>query len=304
VHGTKEVTLKVMMDVSNVDNQINIGGITQPQIGQRKIEHQIRLREGEVNILGGIFEDSDVKSLSGLPFLSQIPLFKYLFSSTNTDKRENEIVFVMIPHIVRSQDLSALNMRALDIGTGNNIDIRRSIGAAPAQAVPAVANPPRGTATNPATNPAAGQPQGAAGQQTAGAATIGFEPQIVNQTVGQTFAVDVTMTGDNIYSVPLQIGYDPKTLQLLNVSNGVFLSRDGQIVSLTRRDDAANGSVTITATRPPNANGISGQGSVFTLTFMAKSAGESSLVITKAGIRDAGMQAVNVSGTQAHVNIK
>jgi general secretion pathway protein D len=308
VHGTREVTLKVLLDVSNVDNQVNIGGVTQPQIGQRKIEHQIRLKEGEVNILGGIFEDSDVKSLSGLPFLSQVPLLKYLFSSTNTDKRENEIVFVMIPHIVRSQDVSPLNMRALEIGTGNNIDLRRAAGTSPAPAPAAGTAAPRGgTAAAPApptggqaagTTPAGAAP--AAGQ----AASVGFDPQIINQAVGQTFAVDVVMTGDNLYSVPLQIGYDPKTLQLLNVSNGSLLSRDGQIVSLTRRDDPSTGSVTLTATRPPNAAGISGQGSVFTLTFMAKSAGESSLVITKAGVRDAGMQAVNVSGTQAHVNIK
>lgn len=301
VHGTKEVTLKLMMDVSNVDNQVNIGGITQPQIGQRKIEHQIRLKEGEANVLGGIFEDSDVKALSGWPFLSQVPILKYLFSSEHTDKRENEIVFVMIPHIVRSQDISPLNMRALDIGTGNNIDIRRSMGAAPA---PAAAVAPRGgAAAGAAPAPSQGNPP-AAQPQPNGAASVGFDPQIINQAVGQTFAVDVTMTGDNIYSVPLQIGYDPKTLQLLNVSNGTFLSRDGQIVSLTRRDDPSTGSVTITASRPPNASGVSGQGSVFTLTFMAKSPGESSLVITKAGIRDAGMQAINVSGTQAHVNIK
>jgi general secretion pathway protein D len=240
-----------------------------------------------------------------------VPLLKYLFSSTNTDKRENEIVFVMIPHIIRAQDISPLNMRALDIGTGNNIDIRRATGSAPAPAAtsaPQGTNPPRGAAAAPATAPGAqGQPT-APGfqqpQQQAQAATVGFEPQIINQTVGQTFAVDVDLSGDNIYSVPLQIGYDPKTLQLLNVSNGTLLSKDGQIVSLTRRDDPSTGSVTITATRPPNAGGISGQGSVFTLTFMAKSPGESSLVITKAGIRDAGMQAMNVTGTQAHVNIK
>jgi general secretion pathway protein D len=308
VHGTNEVTLKLALDVSNVDNQVNIGGITQPQIGQRKIEHQIRLKEGEANILGGIFEDSDTKSLSGLPFVSQIPLLKYLFSSTNTDRRQNEIVFVLIPHIIRSQDVSPLNMRALDIGTGNNIDIRRSLGNAPAPAAAPNANAPRGAAATGA-KPQGAQAQGAAPgfqqpQQQPSSATIGFDPQIINQSVGQTFAVDVVMNGDNIYSVPLQIGYDSKTLQLLNVSNGTLLARDGQIVALTRRDDPSTGSVTITATRPPNASGISGQGSVFTLTFMAKAAGESSLVITKAGVRDAGMQAVNVSGTQAHVNIK
>src|SRR5438874_5815564 len=58
VHAAREVTLKISMDISNVTGQSNIGGISQPIIGQRKIEHEIRLKEGEVNLLGGMLEDS------------------------------------------------------------------------------------------------------------------------------------------------------------------------------------------------------------------------------------------------------
>ena len=52
-----EITLKISMDVSAVTGQQNIGGISQPIIGQRKIEHEIRLKDGEANLLGGIMED-------------------------------------------------------------------------------------------------------------------------------------------------------------------------------------------------------------------------------------------------------
>src|SRR6267154_5403951 len=131
VHAGGEVTLKMMMDVSAVTGNSNIGGISQPIIGQRKIEHEIRLREGEVNLLGGIFENQDVKSLSGLPGLAQVPLLKYLFSSTNVEHKENEIVFVLIPHIVRGQELSDLNERTIEVGTGNAIGLRRAVHPAP-----------------------------------------------------------------------------------------------------------------------------------------------------------------------------
>ncbi len=56
VHGLNEITLKLAMDISAVDSYQNIGGIQQPVIGQRKIENEIRMKEGEVNILGGILE--------------------------------------------------------------------------------------------------------------------------------------------------------------------------------------------------------------------------------------------------------
>src|SRR5712671_4441305 len=83
VHAGREVTLKMSLDISAVTSRVNIGGIDQPVIGQRKIEHEIRLKEGEVNLLGGILEEQDIKSLSGIPGLAQVPLLKYLFSQTN-----------------------------------------------------------------------------------------------------------------------------------------------------------------------------------------------------------------------------
>ena len=113
VHSNGEITLKVSMEISSVTSHVSIGGIDQPVIGQRKIEHEIRLREGEVNLLGGMLEDDDIKSLSGIPGLAKIPLLKYLFSQSNVERRQNEIVFVMVPHIVRSQDLTNLNQSVL-----------------------------------------------------------------------------------------------------------------------------------------------------------------------------------------------
>src|SRR3954469_10510422 len=132
VHAGREVTMKIMLDISSVTSRVNIGGIDQPGIGQRKIEPEIRLKEGEVNLLGGILEEDDVRSLSGIPGLSQIPFFKYFFSTTNKDRVENEIVFMLTPRIVRAQELTEMNLRAVDVGTGGAIDLRRASKMQPA----------------------------------------------------------------------------------------------------------------------------------------------------------------------------
>ena len=94
-------------------------------IGQRKIEQEVRLREGEANLLGGMLEDSQTKSLTGIPGLGQIPILKYLFGQTNTQHSQTETVFVLIPHIVRGQVLTELNERGIDVGTANAIELRR-----------------------------------------------------------------------------------------------------------------------------------------------------------------------------------
>ena len=108
----------------------------------------------------------------------------------------------------------------------------------------------------------------------------------------------------NAYSVPVEVNYDPKLLQVINVSNGPFLSQDGQTVALMHRDDDTTGSLQINATRPPGATGVSGQGAVATLTFKAKAPGTSTLAISRGGARDPAMQALPVAGTVAQVAIQ
>ncbi|MGB9105390.1 MAG: secretin N-terminal domain-containing protein, partial [Terriglobales bacterium] len=125
VHAGREVTLKLTMEVSSVSSHVNIGGIDQPVIGQRRVEHTIRLKDGEASLMGGMLEEDVLKSVNGYPFLSQVPLLKYLFSSQNSETRTNEIVFVLIPHIIRAQDVTDVNLRPIDVGTANAIELRR-----------------------------------------------------------------------------------------------------------------------------------------------------------------------------------
>ncbi len=139
-----EVTLKMALEISSVTGEQNIGGITQPTIGQRRIEHETRLADGEVNLVGGILEDTESQSLSGYPWISKIPLLKYLFGQDNKQHNETEIVFAITPHIIRSQVVTEESAQSISIGTGNSIELRRkepAPSAATAQAAPQTPGP-------------------------------------------------------------------------------------------------------------------------------------------------------------------
>ncbi len=304
VHSNGEVTLKIEMDISSQTGTASIGGITQPIIGQKKITNEVRLKEGEVTLLGGMLESQDTRSLTGIPGLAQIPILKYLFGQTATDHSETETVFVMIPHIVRARDVTEMNDKAIDVGTASTISLRRKSQPAVAAAEVAPAGSPApGTASaaTPETAPVQVGAQSAPGSP----ASFSFDPPTIVQKTGATFTVNVVLTGaQNAYSVPLQVSYDPKILQVVNVSNGSFLSQDGQAVALVHRDDDSTGTLQITATRPPGAPGVSGQGAVVTLTFMAKAPGQALLTILRGGARDPGMQALPVAGAAATVQIQ
>jgi general secretion pathway protein D len=108
----------------------------------------------------------------------------------------------------------------------------------------------------------------------------------------------------NISSVPVQVAYDPKMLQLVNVSNGDLLSKDGQPVALVHREDTQGGSIQMTASRPPSTPGVSGNGSIFTLTFLAVKSGQATLNVNRAVLRDAAQGSQNAAGSQAIISIQ
>jgi general secretion pathway protein D len=138
----------------------------------------------------------------------------------------------------------------------------------------------------------------------AGSALLSFDPPSLSQAVGTTFTVNVNLAGgQNVYSVPLQILYNPNVLQLVNVSNGPMLSQDGQAVALVHRDDSMMGILQLTASRPPGSSGISGDGQVFTLTFQAKAPGQATLSINRATLKNASMQNIPAGGSQAIVTV-
>lgn len=332
IHADRSVTLKISMDVSSVTGSVDIGGISQPVIGQRRIDHEIRLKEGEVNLLGGILEDSDIKAVSGFPGLSNLPLFKYLVSDQHNEKHQNEIVFLVTPHVVRTPEVSASNQMPLLVGTGNTIELQ-PVDAAPAVATvqpvgapgaaPAVAPSALVKQTAPQVSPAShassvAAPVASAAAQTqaairpaaiqpatSGPVQLSFNPPQSTTTVGQTFTVEVMVSNARrLFSAPIQLQYDPTKLQVMNTSNGGFLAQGEQVVALAQRDDPATGTLRITAVRPPNSDGSSGSGSLVAVTFLAKADGRTTVSVARAGLRDADQQPVASSGTPAFVEIK
>jgi general secretion pathway protein D len=307
VHADREVTLKITMEISSEIGQASIGGITQPIIGQKKVDlGEIRLRDGESSLIGGIMDDSQTKSLAGIPGLAQIPILKYLFGQTTTDHSEDETIFAITPHVIRGTDVTEINQRAIEIGTAANIELRHVNKPATPSITAAPAGPTSSQPSVQPANPSAPIPvQPAAPNSSGGPASFLFDPPTVQATKGGTFAVNLLISGaQNVYSVPVQLNYDPKMLQLINVSNGGFLSQDGQAVALVHREDETVGQSQITATRPPGAGGVSGQGAVVTMTFQAKSSGQTPLTITRGGARDPGLQAITVNGAQAAVTVQ
>src|SRR5213594_3387 len=198
VHPNREVSMKLKVEVSSHTGDQSIGGITQPIISQRVIEDDIRLKEGEVNIVGGLVQRTDSKTLEGWPGLAKLPLLGYLFSHNKTDHQEDEVLIVLTPRIVRMPEWTKANLRPLYSGSETNVQVKREseIHAPVQQLPPAQAQPPASNqnmgAVTPtpvpgATAPAAGAVQGAS------TAKLRFEPQSLSLKAGQTATIGVVV---------------------------------------------------------------------------------------------------------------
>ncbi|HTB14510.1 MAG TPA: hypothetical protein VK752_23225 [Bryobacteraceae bacterium] len=127
VHPAHEVTLHIEVEVSAVDTYVNIGGISQPVIGQTKNTADIRLREGEVNILSGLSQTSDGTTVAGLPGLTNIPILgQFLFGSSTKNKLGNELMIALIPHIIRTQNYTEENTKGIYTGTEQALKVYRT----------------------------------------------------------------------------------------------------------------------------------------------------------------------------------
>src|ERR1700722_14495577 len=124
VHGDDEVTLHVSVDISNIANTLNLGVLSQPVIGQKKNEADIRLRDGEVSLLGGLMSDQDTSVIGGIPGLVNIPILgKYLFGNTSKDRQKEQLMIALIPHIVRKPDITGLDLRGVAAGTDSTVKL-------------------------------------------------------------------------------------------------------------------------------------------------------------------------------------
>lgn len=339
VHGTDEVSLHILVEISSVGSRVDIGGIQQPVISQRKVEHDIRIREGEVNVLGGLMQNQETKGVSGVPGLSSIPLIRRLFTSETLDRNQSELLIVLVPHIVRAPEVTDLNLRPIATGASTVVKLNyapRKAAETPAAAppsgpsgnVPTVSPQPGSPATavpaapprtapptpdNPANAPptAAVPPATTPAPATQPAETPARPPQVTfapAQIAAQlSAAVTVSLLVENaadLGSAPMQIKFDPKILRLNDIVRGNVLSADGQQPIFSKNIMNDTGEATVNLSRLPGTAGANGSGTLITLVFQAVGRGDTTVTVPNLTLRDSKSQPLATISPRLVINVK
>jgi general secretion pathway protein D len=340
IHGTNEVSMHLEVDVSSVVSEQNFGGSTgvnEPVIGQKKSTTDIRVRDGEVTLLGGLLNTNDIDSSGGIPGLVNIPILgKFFFGNSHKERDKEELLIAVIPHIVRSESVDELNLRDVAAGTDSLIQIRHSH---PEEAPPPAPAPTTGTATTsgtaptpstepvPVTTAAVTQPTSPVStapvmslpgatppgimqelthpRPVGTAPRVKFTPDTVEARVGNPVVPTLTIENAvDVFSVALRVRWDPKVLRLNSIAPGQFLSADGQKVNspVDIRNDA--GEATINLTRLPGAAGAGGNGPLATFAFTAMSPGATNISVTEITPKNSKQEPIEMTAPAIPVVVK
>ena len=306
VHPNRDVSLKLKVEISSHTSDVPIGGITQPVISQRTVEHDIRLREGESSVLAGLVQRTDQKILNGWPGLAKLPLLRYLFSTDNKDIQEDEVLIILTPRIVRIPEWTKANLRPLYSGSETNVQVKREdeIRAPAQQAPPAPAQQP----------PATSSPNLGAASPTAAippAAKIRFEPQSLSLKAGQTATIGIVVEGVNdLFSIPMLLQYNPAVISVEEVQHalsdgehGGFLSGGTQEIAIVSNTDNKRGQSIISATRQPNTAGVSGSGTLLGIVVKGIAPGSSAISIVQENAKDSQQRPIQLVTSEASIQV-
>jgi len=291
------VSMKLGVEVSSLNGRVNIGGVDQPVISQRRIDHEIRLQEGEVSVLGGLAERSQSKSVTGWPGLSRLPLLRYLFSGEDVTSADNEVLIVVVPKLVRGREYSREALQMFSVGTDGELKLRQ-----PGETLaPVLAATQQEAGFMEAQTVIVGP---GPAQNKDNPPTLRLDPESLSIKAGETAIVQVHVENvSDLFSAALLFRYDPRLLSVEDVHHGDFLSENTQDVAIVQRIDKDKGEAGIFTTRQPNTAGVAGKGVLLSLVVKRLADGAASIKLAEVGTRTSRQRALPIKVVKGNVDM-
>ncbi len=264
IHLENEVTLEVEIKISSIAGT-GVAGI--PIIGTREVKNIVRLRDGETNLLAGLLKDEERKSVSGIVGIKDIPLIGNIFSRTEIQIEQTDIVLTLTPYIIRSIPLTDEDMKTLWVDSDS---LSAATGASqmaleeqtlPRQEVmePPPIEPPQESAVN----------------------AVFLTPASLEAARERDLRISLALRAENdVSSISIGLSFDPRLLQLKDVVEGGIVRQLGENVPFLKNIDNSGGSCTIGFSGPSLGRGFKGGGVLAQLVFTTLAPGETMITIT------------------------
>lgn len=113
VYSDDRVDLEISQEVSEALPLGEGNEVGSPAIFNRTVETSLSLRDGGSIVIGGLMSQRQSKGDSGIPYLKDVPLFGNLFKNQNRSTNKTELVLMIVPYIVGSDERANELTRAI-----------------------------------------------------------------------------------------------------------------------------------------------------------------------------------------------
>lgn len=302
VHEPDEVSLHIESDHSSVADRINFGGLLQPVISQRKRIADVRVKVGEVNLWDVVTSRLTQRSTTGIPGLVKIPLLGRLFTNEHPEDTEDQLLHLLVPHIIRSADIRPANLAGVASGSDQVVRMRFDPDAAVAVAASPNAPPPmRSGPTEEIVDVVATLPPDVPPATTAAASrlTIRFEPASLQVQVDKLATAEIVVSQvRDLAELSFSLKLDRSLVNIEDISlAGFATSSTDSPVQLETAGAATREQVTVS--RTPGGKPLSGSGAVLRVVLKGVSPGAATISIDDLMQRDSRGQQIPVRETGA-----
>jgi len=94
------VYMNISQEVSQADKSVPLVN-GNPAISQRKLATQVAVQSGQTVLLGGLIQQAEGNTDTGIPGLNRIPVLGRLFGSTNRSRNRTELIVLITPRVIR-----------------------------------------------------------------------------------------------------------------------------------------------------------------------------------------------------------
>jgi general secretion pathway protein D len=263
IHLHDEVGLKLNLEVSSLVSAVKTNNGSQAyQIGTRNFTTALRLRDGETQVLAGLISDADRVSANRVPLVGELPILGRLFASQSDSNQKTEIVLSITPRLIRNIQREDASLESFWSGTEATLRNRPLHMRDP---VPQESATPQKEGSS---APVSTRSPKAAAPLATGPLRFNWEAS-EKAKVGETVQLNLRINSlEALKAVSLQLGYRPDELEIVDVEDGTYFSKDGKS-SFGRTVDPVSGRISIS----------------FNGSDMAAAKGEGTLLILKARVK-------------------
>jgi general secretion pathway protein D len=261
IHTEREVTLELEIKITSIAG----AGIADiPIITTREVKNVIRLKDGETNLLAGLLKDEERRSLKGITGLSDIPVLGNLFSTTETNIDQTDVILTITPYIIRTVPLTEEDSKPLWV----DVEGLSSSGGGDARPV-----------DEEYVSEAEAEPEPE--EEAPGRSFVVLNPANFEVPKGREFRISVELRSEaEVGSLTVNLGFNPQIARLKEVSEGGLARQLGEKVPFLKSIDNSSGACTIGLSSPTPSKGIKGGGILAVLVFESVAPGEGAITVT------------------------